>query len=230
MASEQTFTSVGTSKIMSRVLAFCRTCPLRRVLSCRPGGAGGELVGRDELGPERPGCIEILAHHPLRRLELVVADRSVVEERIPGDVLERAVPRDVASGLADHDDHLALVIELLGDVRPHERYAVGHPRLRKAVEQHRIFRRVLVRRFRGVIDVVQSDGNRLRRIDDRRQVRDTGQGHPRFRARCRCFRGREPLGALAAAVPSTSTEAQPPSGRRAPGPRAGQDRAGRHPV
>src|SRR3546814_20874595 len=53
-------------------------------------------------------------------LELVVADRALVEDRIAGDMRQRILARDIAPGLADDDDHLALVVELLGAAR-HDR-------------------------------------------------------------------------------------------------------------
>ena len=51
------------------------------------------LVGRHERRPARSRLVEDLARHPLRRGELEVARRQVVEQRVAGDVVERVRPR-----------------------------------------------------------------------------------------------------------------------------------------
>ena len=66
---------------------------------------------------------------------------------------------------------------------------MGDPRLRIALEQHRVLRRILVRRFGGVVDVIEADGDRLRRIHDRRQVGDRVDRQPQLRTRARRARG-----------------------------------------
>jgi hypothetical protein len=45
--------------------------------------------------------------------DLPVASRDVVGHRVAEDVLECALGRNVAAGLADHDGELHLVVELL---------------------------------------------------------------------------------------------------------------------
>ena len=88
-------------------------------------GARRQFVGGDEYRTERAGAVEILADRPLRRLELIVAHRDVVEDRIAGDVVERLTSRDMAAALADHGDELALIVELVGDSRANDRRAVA---------------------------------------------------------------------------------------------------------
>src|ERR1039457_4212804 len=83
------------------VLQFLPVEPCAQLQTRR---AGGKLVSGDELGAEGPRGVEVLAHHPLRRFELVLSNRAVVEEPIAGHVVEGALLRDVASGFADDDD------------------------------------------------------------------------------------------------------------------------------
>ena len=51
----------------------------------------GDLVGRDERGADRGEGVERLAGHPLlaRLVELPVAGRDVVADRVAADVLHR---------------------------------------------------------------------------------------------------------------------------------------------
>ena len=122
--------------------------------------AGRQFVGADENRAERPGIVEILADRPLRRAELKVADRSVVEDRIGADMREPGCTRYVAAALADHRDQLAFVIELVGYARTHDRLIVRDQARGKAGEQRRIIWR-LHARFGGVVCVVQPDANDL---------------------------------------------------------------------
>ena len=79
----------------------------------RQGLAWIEFVGRNEPRAGAARAIEILA---LRDVELAVpqpvAQRSLVAERQPGNVLVGAFLRDVAPLTSDDDQDLALVIEL----------------------------------------------------------------------------------------------------------------------
>ena len=52
-------------------------------------GARRQFVGGDERRTERAGVVKIFADRPLRRLELIVAHRGIVEDRIAGDMVER---------------------------------------------------------------------------------------------------------------------------------------------
>ena len=83
---------MATSKIMSRGVGGLHDSPFSRVSRRKPVRAGGQFVGGDENRAEWPGAVEVLADGPLRRAELVVAHRGVVEDRVAADVVER-LPR-----------------------------------------------------------------------------------------------------------------------------------------
>jgi hypothetical protein len=85
------------------------TRPLSPRLDFQTMRAGRQFVGADENRAERPGIVEILADRPLRRAELKVADRSVVEDRIAADMRERGGARNVAAALADHRDQFEII-------------------------------------------------------------------------------------------------------------------------
>src|SRR5258708_2658200 len=78
---------------------------------------GVDLIGGDQIWPDRAELIGRLADHPLAAgLELEVARAEVVAGRVAGDVAERVSLADVP-GLPAHDDHqLDLMIELGRDV------------------------------------------------------------------------------------------------------------------
>ena len=87
----------------------------------------GDLVGRDQLGADRGEGVERLAGHPLlaRLVELPVAGRDVVADRVAGDVLHRLLDRDVPPAAADDHDQLGLVVDLVADRRQDDRGAVA---------------------------------------------------------------------------------------------------------
>ena len=89
-------------------------------------GRVGDFVGGDHPWAQRPGAGKILARGHREFLE--VAHAAVDEAGVAGDMLERALLRDVAAALADHHRQLALEIELRrdrsgGSSRPHGRPA-----------------------------------------------------------------------------------------------------------
>ena len=64
----------------------------------------------------------------------------VVADRVAGDVVARFVGRDVAAGLADHDDDLALVVQPLAAIRTNNRAVVRVERRDGLVEVRRCWR------------------------------------------------------------------------------------------
>src|SRR5690606_12467124 len=97
------------------------------------------LVGGHEPRSERAACVKILPGRPLRAVTLKVADAAVVEARVARDVLERPFGRHASGAFADHDGEIALVVELDGLGRPHDRLEVADEAAREAHEDHRIF-------------------------------------------------------------------------------------------
>ena len=122
--------------------------------------AGRQGLGRHEEGAESARAVEVLAHRPLRRLELVVADRGVVEQRIGDDVVQSPGLGDVAPPAADDGDKLALVIELLGNAWADDGRAVADEARRKPAEDRRVGRHLETALGR-VVGVVQSDADDL---------------------------------------------------------------------
>src|SRR3546814_5098758 len=50
--------------------------------------------------------VKVLPCRPLRRLHLIIADRSIVEDRIANDMVKRIGLRHVASALTQYSDQL----------------------------------------------------------------------------------------------------------------------------
>src|SRR5712691_8012443 len=76
--------------------------------------AGIELVGGHDPGAEAARLVEILALGDVQRaVAEPVAHAALVPEREAADHFERALARDVAALLADHQYDLALVVELV---------------------------------------------------------------------------------------------------------------------
>ena len=61
----------------------------------QPLAAGRQRVRGDESGAEDARAVEVLAHGPLRRSELIVPHGDVVEYRISGDMVECLLTRNV---------------------------------------------------------------------------------------------------------------------------------------
>ena len=76
---------------------------------------------------------------------------------------------------ADHHGDLALVIELFGNFRPDEILPVPDQRIRRAVEQARIFRRLGQVIVPFAVGVVDADAEDFFRRGKRRQQLDLGQ-------------------------------------------------------
>ena len=113
---ERWATSAGTEKIRSCGAGRLHRLPVQgqRDLDAvvRP-----RLVGRHERRPARGRPVEDLARHPLRRGELQVARRQVVEQHVAGDVVQGLRLRDVAAAAPDHERDLGLVVHLLAGGR-----------------------------------------------------------------------------------------------------------------
>src|SRR5262249_60134104 len=71
----------------------------------------GNLIGGDDPWTERAGGGEILSRS--HREFLIVAHAAVDEAGVAGDVLERALDRDMAATASDDDRKLALEVEAL---------------------------------------------------------------------------------------------------------------------
>src|SRR5690606_14673593 len=112
-----------------------------------------QVVGRDQPRAERARAIEILAHHPLRRLERVFAPTAVVEYRIAQDMVQGVLPGYPFTGLADNDGQLALLVKRWGKCRVDQRLAMSHDARIEAGKQRGV-RWLLEPAFLGVINVI----------------------------------------------------------------------------
>src|SRR6266446_3906920 len=68
-------------------------------------------IGRHQPGAECPCGIEILAHRPLRRAQLKIANRRIVEQGVAHHVIEGLLLGDAAPRLADHHGQLGFIVE-----------------------------------------------------------------------------------------------------------------------
>ena len=119
---------------------------------------------------EAAGGIEILALGDVEfRVPHPVADGAFVAEADRGDVVQRRAFRDVAAGLADNQNHFALVVELRRGARANQRRPMTDEGARRAHEHARIFRRVLAVLVFGVaVRIVDADADDLFRRGNRR--------------------------------------------------------------
>ena len=136
----------------------------RRVLEHLPvhrraqlGGGRIDLVGRHQPRAERARAVEVLARGELRGVALVVADRTVLEARVPADVVEGVGDVDGPARPADHHGQLALVVEDVAGRRAHERRARGHQRGAVPGEERRVLGDDLGGRLGPVVVVVEPD-------------------------------------------------------------------------
>jgi hypothetical protein len=136
--------------------------------------AGRQFVGADEHRAEWAGRIEILADRPLRRAQLKVADRAIVEDRTAAHMRERRRVRNAPAAFADHRDQFAFVVELVRHARTHDRRAVRDQARGEAREQRRIIRR-LHARFGGMVGIVEPDAHDLAAGGERLLERDDAE-------------------------------------------------------
>ena len=156
---------VGTSKMRSRVLAFCRSSPLiqHRIL-----GVGQiDLVPGHRPRTHRAERVLRLADEPLAVSALQIARRHIVDDGVAPDVIERARRLDAASALPDDDAEFGFVVDRFGDgpVDPND-VAMRDDAFGDFREDDRVFRRDAGRRagieaarceFFGVLVVVLAD-------------------------------------------------------------------------
>src|ERR1700677_1808204 len=77
-------------------------------------GAGRKFICGDQVRAECAGAVKVLSYRPLRRLPLIVANRSVIEDGIAKHVVECVFLADVSSSDTDDGDHFAFVVKLRG--------------------------------------------------------------------------------------------------------------------
>ena len=131
--------SSSTPKISWLVLESCIVWPLSRRRMPSLWGSGISS-GVTSTGPDGRERVEGLAGHPLLAglVELPVASRDVVPDRVAADMLERPLARDVPPAPADHDDQLCLVVDLLADSGQDNRLAVANQGGRVLAEENRL--------------------------------------------------------------------------------------------
>ena len=163
--------SVSTSNSMSLVEADLDHGSVQPGLKSKPLAAGGRLVRGHETRAKRPRPVEVFADGPLRRFELILANRRVVEDRIAGHMAQRVLARNVASAGTDDRDHFPFEIEAFAAPGTNQGLTVSDEAAREAREQSRIVG-LLVGRFLRVIGIVQPDTDDFRRIGERRPVNE----------------------------------------------------------
>src|SRR5262249_32365377 len=136
--------------------------------------AGRDFVGGHHPRPEAAGLVEILAHVPLRGLALEFAHRTLVEARETGDAGIGVLHGEMTGALANDYDHFGLVVERVGDLRPHDRLAVRDERGLAAHEDGRKLRHVVaLKTFLHVLHVVETEADVLGRPRNREAVLET---------------------------------------------------------
>ena len=125
---ERWATSSGIEKIRSAVDDVLH--PLAVQVSANPIASSAPASSAvTSAGPHGRRAVEDLARHPLRRRELQVARREVVEQRVAGDVVDRVGLGNVLGAAADDERHLGLVVDLVARRRQLDRRAVGDQRV-----------------------------------------------------------------------------------------------------
>src|SRR6266446_2623695 len=125
-------------------------------------------IGRHQPGAECPCGIEILAHRPLRRAQLKIANRRIVEQGVACNVIEGSVAVDAASSPADHHGEFRLIVERRRFAWPPDRFTVSDQTRRVARENFGIDR-LFESAFLEVIIVIETDTEDFRRLGHRRQ-------------------------------------------------------------
>src|SRR5450759_1612648 len=116
-----------------------------------------DFVLADEPGPERAEGLGALAlGEGLPMFQLERALRHVVAQAIAGDDVHGFFLRQIARALADHDDELALVIELGRVLRDHGVVVRPTDAARRLVEDDRLLRN-RVAALGGVIGIIEPD-------------------------------------------------------------------------
>ena len=133
-----------------------------------PWAPGGNGIGRHQPGAERPCGIEILAHRPLRRAQLKIANRRIVEQGVARNVIEGSVAVDAASSPADHHGELRLIVERERFAWLPDRFTVSDQTRREPCENFGIDR-LFESAFLEMIIVVETDTEDFRRLGHRWQ-------------------------------------------------------------
>ena len=141
---------------------------VQAALNAQPAGPRRHGIGRHQPGAECPRGIEILAHRPLRRAQLKIANRRIVEQGVARNVIEGSVALDAASSPADHHGEFRLIVERGRFAWPPDRFTVSDQTRREARENFGIDR-LLESAFLEVIIVVETDTEDFRRLGHRRQ-------------------------------------------------------------
>ncbi len=81
----------------------------------QPGAADRQLIWRHQPWADGRGVLERLALQELGGASLPVACADVVEDRVPGDMIEGRLGHDVPAAPADDDGELDLPVHLLDD-------------------------------------------------------------------------------------------------------------------
>src|SRR5467141_425246 len=141
---------------------------VQAALNAQPVGPRRHGIGRHQPRAECPCGIEILAHRPLRRAQLKIANRRIVEQGVAGNVIEGSVAVDAASSPADHHGELRLIVERGRFAWPPDRFTVSDQTRREARENFGIDR-LFEPAFLEVNIVVETDTEDFRRLGHRRQ-------------------------------------------------------------
>src|SRR5262249_7676265 len=119
-------------------------------LQTKPSRTRRKIVRRDEGRAERAGRVDSCPAPPRGRVELVVTNGGVVEDRVTGNITQRPFRGDMSAPLADDDGQFSLVIQLLRGAWPNDRRAVTNEGRVESREKRGIFR-LFVWAFLGVI-------------------------------------------------------------------------------
>jgi len=87
-----------------------------------------------------PRAIKILAHRPLRRAQLKISDRCIVEQGEARNVIDGFVAVDAAPFPSDHHGEFRLIFERGRFAWPPDRFTVSNKTRRVARENFRIDR------------------------------------------------------------------------------------------
>ena len=126
----------------------------------------GDLIRRDEPGPDRPECVVGLALGPLPgALGLEFALGEIVDGAIARDMRQRVALGDVLGAGADDDAEFHFPVRLLRFGR--DGHVVERPGQAAHLlgEDHRLGRN-LQSRFGGVVGIIEADGDEFLRIGD----------------------------------------------------------------
>jgi hypothetical protein len=104
----------------------------------------------------------------LRRAQLKIADRRIVEQGVTCNVIEGSVAVDAAPSPADHHGELRLIVERGRFAWPPDRFTVSDQTRREARENFRI-NRLFESAFLEMVIVVETDTEDFRRLGHRRQ-------------------------------------------------------------